>query len=122
MSKMICLDTYAIFEIFQQNPELTGIISENFLLTEITLAELYQVMLRNQNKATAQFWYKKFNPYAVSVKMETLIKAIEFKHENKKKNISFFDAVGYMYAFENKIDFVTGDKEFKGRPFVRFIK
>ena len=42
--------------------------------------------------------------------------------ENKKQNMSFFDCVGYVYARENNIKFVTGDKEFEKKEGVLFIK
>ena len=44
-----------------------------------------------------------------------------FKVDNAKKNVSFFDAVGYIYSRENRLLFVTGDKEFKNLEGVEFI-
>jgi len=44
------------------------------------------------------------------------------KKENKKKNLSFFDCAGYIFARENNYKFVTGDKEFENLPNVEYIK
>jgi hypothetical protein len=50
-----------------------------------------------------------------------MIKALKFREENKKENISVFDAFGYIYSRENNFKFVTGDKAFKSREGVEFI-
>jgi predicted nucleic acid-binding protein len=58
----------------------------------------------------------------VPVPKDILIKAVKFRHSNKKKDLSFFDCVGYMFAVENNYKFLTGDKEFKDLGNVIFIK
>ena len=50
-----------------------------------------------------------------------MISAQNFRFSNKQKNISFFDGVGYCYAEENNLLFVTGDREFKSMKGVKFI-
>ena len=44
------------------------------------------------------------------------------QYENKKKDLSYIDALGYNMALKNKIPFLTGDKEFKDLPNVIFVK
>lgn len=56
------------------------------------------------------------------VSLSTLIKAMQFRVDARKNDISFFDAVGYIFALENNYPFVTGDKEFEHMKGVEFIK
>ena len=70
----------------------------------------------------AELWLKKLERYSLQVSRKILIEAVKFRHEHKKQNISFFDAVGYIFSTKNGYHFVTGDKEFKGREGVLFIQ
>lgn len=117
-----CLDTYALMEISQQNPDFEVYLDSDFIITEITLAEFYGVILREYDEKTAEYWFRKLEGYAVSVNKEVLKEAIKFKYENRKTNISFFDAVGYIFSLVNGYYFVTGDKEFKNLKNVEFKK
>jgi len=117
-----CLDTYALMEISQENPDFEVYLDSDFVITEITLVEFYGVILRNYNEQTADYWFRKLEGYAVSVNREILKEAVKFKHENKKTNISFFDAAGYIFSIKNGCYFVTGDKEFKDFKNVEFIQ
>jgi len=117
-----CLDTYALVEIKLGNPKFTNYLKEDFVITDITLAEFYSVLLREENEEKADFWLKKLEAYSISVDKTVLIKAIKFRHQNKKTGISFFDAVGYIFAQENGYSFVTGDKEFENLKNVEFKK
>lgn len=119
---MYCLDTYALWEIHLGNPRYSKLLNNEFVVTDWTLAEFYKTMLREYNKSTADYWFKKFIQHVRKVEINVLIKAVLFQHENKRKNMSLFDCVGYMYSLDSDLKFVTGDKEFKNRPNVEFIK
>ena len=117
-----CMDTYALIEIKLGNPKFKDYSKFEFVITDITLAELYSVLLREEGGKVADYWLKKLERYSVPVNKEILIEAIKFRHENKKKNISFFDAVGYIFSLKNGYSFVTGDKEFEKFRNVEFKK
>ena len=123
---MKCLDTYPLVEIASGNKKFTVLLDENIIIPDITIAEFYYVILQKYDPSKAEFWYKELMPYCVSINRDILIKAVKFrfqnKNKNKKRNLSFFDCVGYIYALENKIKFVTGDKEFENLENVEFIK
>lgn len=110
---MKCLDTYPLIEIAIGNEKFTSLLNEDFVITDITISEFYYVLLQKYNEQTADFWYRKFEPYCVRVSREILIKAVKFRYTNKKKNLSFFDCVGYIFAIENNYKFLTGGEEFK---------
>ena len=119
-----CLDTYALMEISQQNPEFEIYLDSDFVITEITLVEFYGVILREYDEKTAEYWFRKFQAYSIPARIELILEAVRFRHEQRKqkKNFSFFDAVGYITAIKHQCVFVTGDYAFKELPHVEFRK
>ncbi|MEK6925126.1 MAG: PIN domain-containing protein [Nanoarchaeota archaeon] len=117
-----CLDTYALVEISKSNKEFERYLISDFIITDPTIAEFYLVLLREEGEKVADYWFKRLEAYCISVNKETLIEAIKFRHQNKSKNISFFDAVGYIFSLKNNYKFVTGDKEFEHLINVEFKK
>ncbi|MEK6895324.1 MAG: PIN domain-containing protein [Nanoarchaeota archaeon] len=117
-----CLDTYALIEIARGNLKFAKYFKFDFIIADLTLAEFYSVLLREESEEFADYWFKKLEHYSHSVGKEILIEAVKFRQENKKSGISFFDAVGYIFALKNKCWFVTGDKEFEGMKNVEFVK
>ncbi|MFT4343548.1 MAG: hypothetical protein ACMXYE_02265 [Candidatus Woesearchaeota archaeon] len=119
---MYCLDTYALWEIMKGNKKYLDVVLSNFVITDWTLVEFYKTLIKEYDKRTAEYWLRKFKPYTITVNINILKKAVDFHHEHKKNAISLFDAVGYIFSVENKMEFVTGDKEFRNKPQVNFIK
>ncbi len=117
-----CLDTYALVEIAKGNAKFSEYINSNFILTDLTLAEFYSVLLREEGDKVADYWFKKLERYSISASKNILIEAIKFRYSNRKSGISFFDSVGYIFALKNGYYFVTGDKEFENFPNVEFKK
>lgn len=117
-----CLDTYALVEIAKGNPKFAEYLNSEFVLTDLTLAEFYAVLLREEGEKVADYWFNKLERYSQPVRKEILIEAIKFRHENRKSNISFFDAAGYVYSLKNGYYFVTGDKEFENILNIEFKK
>lgn len=116
------MDTYALVEIAEGNPRFAPYMKEEFVITDLTLAEFYGVLLRDKNEDTADYWYQIFEPYSVPVEILLLIEAVKFRHEHRKADISFFDAVGYIFSLKKGFVFVTGDKEFEKFSNVEFRK
>ncbi len=121
MDEIKCLDTYALVEIKLGNSKFKDYLKSSCIILDLTLAEFYTVILREENEETADFWLRKLESYSTPVSREILIEAVKFRHKHKKQNISFFDAVGYIFSLENNHKFVTGDKEFKNLPNVEFV-
>ena len=117
-----CLDTYALVEIKLGNPKFLNLSQSPFVITDLTLAEFYRVLLRDANKEEADKWFKKLEHNSVPVGKEVLKEAVDFRHEHKKSGISFFDAVGYIFAMRKGYKFVTGDKQFERLANVEFRK
>ncbi|MEK6861818.1 MAG: PIN domain-containing protein [Nanoarchaeota archaeon] len=117
-----CLDTYALIEIYLGNEKFTNYLEEDFVINDLILAEFYGVMLKNYGRNEADIWFNKLEEYSVSVDREILKEAVKFRQENKRKDLSFFDAVGYIFSLKNNYKFVTGDKEFEHMINVEFKK
>lgn len=116
------LDTYALAEIAEGNPQFLPYLQQDFLITDLTLAEFFAVLLREKGEDLAETWFKKLEPAAVPVSREILKRAVRFRYQHRQQRISFFDAVGYQYAQAHDYIFVTGDKEFEHFPGVEFRK
>lgn len=119
---MKCLDTYALIEISKGNEKFSKYSEEDFVVPDIVIAEFYGVILREYNEKTADYWFKKFENNIKSTNIYTIIKAIKFKQEHNKENLSFFDCIGYIFAKENNIKFVTGDEKFENKQNVEYVK
>ena len=122
MDKLKYLDTYALIEISKENSSFSEYVNSSIIISDITLAEFYYVVLREEGEPVADYWFKKFEGYSFPVSKEVLIESVKFRQKNKAKNLSFFDAVGYIYALNNNALFVTGDKEFEHMINVEFKK
>lgn len=118
---MKCLDTYALVEIGDGNPAFVGLLNEKVVVTDITMAEFYADLYKKFGLSTANYWHRKLAPLCRPVSRDILIKAVTYRVDNKKQGLSFFDCVGYIFAIENNLVFVTRDKEFKEKPHVQFM-
>ncbi|HLC61857.1 PIN domain-containing protein [Candidatus Woesearchaeota archaeon] len=119
---MLCLDTYALVEIGRNNPDFTGLLNQDFVITDLTIAEFYLFLYKEGNEDLARYWLKKLESFYRNVSRNVLIKSLKYRADNKKENLSIFDAVGYIYSLENGLKFVTGDRAFKNKEGVLFIK
>mgnify|MGYP001605914298 CR=1 FL=1 len=115
-------DSYAIVEIVSGNPNYAKYLGEDFSITIFNLAEVYYSAINNLNEEKADEIYNKYSNCVVEVSDEVLKEAIKFRKANKKKDLSYTDCIGYIYAMKNNMVFLTGDKEFQGMKNVEFVK
>ena len=119
---MYCLDTFALVEISEENPHYSKFFDSDFVITAPTLAEFYLVIYKKLNQKTADYWLEKLKPNARAASLDVWIRAVKFRHERKKENLSIFDAIGYAFSLENGYIFVTGDVQFKDKKGVEYVK
>ena len=115
-------DTYAIVEIINQNPNYQKYIHKDVTITIFNLAEIYYAYLGQFDEERLQQIYNKYKEAVVEIEDETLKEAMKFRKNHKKKDISYTDAIGYVYAQLHNMKFLTGDKEFEHMENVEFIK
>ncbi|NYZ77601.1 PIN domain-containing protein [Candidatus Micrarchaeota archaeon] len=114
---MYFLDTYAMIEYLRGNRKAEKIIENgDFCTSDYQLMELYYISLREQGENRAEEYFEAFAIAKVSIPERTLKNAMKMRLEfqNKGKNISYVDAIGYAYSLENGMEFVTGDAAFAG--------
>ena len=119
---MYFFDSYALVEIVKRNVNYEKYKSENPICSILNLFELHQVLLREFNKQTADYWISKFDYILIEITKEDVINASEFRFANKGKRLSMTDCIGYVLAKKNGFKFLTGDKEFKKIENVEFVQ
>ena len=114
-------DTSAIID-FIRSEEKTTPFKNNILITSsLNLMELYYILLRDHGKENAELHTKEWARYTAPVSLETVKRAMEFRLANRKENLSYVDCIGYLFAFEQGISFLTSDRAFAGRPGARMV-
>jgi uncharacterized protein len=116
------LDSYAIIEIIEGNSEYVRYASGGFCTSLFNLYEVYHHLLKNYSKSIATYYHSLFKKYILEISDMDIALACEFKIRNNDKNISYVDALGYAMAWNNRITFLTGDKEFKNLKNVEYVK
>lgn len=120
--QLFFFDSYAIIELLSANPAYQKYGEETIVTSSLNLGEAYYSYLK---KGRGEYFLKTMNSMRVdllSVESGSAYAAMRFKYENRSKNFSFVDCVGYTLAEENGLTFLTGDKEFKEMPGVEFVK
>ena len=114
-------DSYAIIELEKGNPDYFKFKDEIITITVFNLAEIYWSFLNDVGKMADKL-YESYKRCVVMIPDSVLKEAIKFRKNNKSKNLSYADCIGYMYALKNNLIFLTGDKEFKDLKNVEFVK
>ena len=116
-------DTYALLEIITGNENYNKYVKNTGIATtKLNLMELFYRLYILHGIEIAEFYYQKYLPFVVEISDSLIKKAAIFRAENKKKDLSYVDCVGYILALEHKIKFLTGDSQFKDMENVEFVK
>lgn len=120
----IFLDTYAMFELIKGNPHYVPYRSNfHYVTTTFQLLELYYSLRRDGHpEETAKHYFLRFSDFRVPVEGAVLMEAAEFKLQQKKRNLSYANSVGYAVARHFSIPFLTGDRQFEHMENVRFVQ
>ncbi len=115
-------DTYALYKIYEGDNNYSKYSEYKIVITKLNLFEIYLAILRDHGEEDAD---KLFNSYYNLVRDfdENVIKqAAKLKNRLNKRNISMTDCIGYIFAKQLGIKFLTGDKEFENLDNVEFVK
>ncbi|MBS3068071.1 PIN domain-containing protein [Candidatus Micrarchaeota archaeon] len=127
---MYFLDTCIMIGYFENDPKYVNIVESGkpFFVTKFQLMELYYISLREHNEEQAEKYYEVFAHYEVVVPEKTLKNAMKKRLElygkkvtGKAFNVSYVDAIGYQYALENNLKFVTCDPAFEKLSGVEYL-
>jgi predicted nucleic acid-binding protein len=115
-------DTYALIEIVRNNPAYVKFLDEIVTTTKFNLVELFYAILSERGELSAREIFTKFKDAETEITDEILFKAMLFRLKNKKLNLSYADCIGYVFAMQNEMKFLTGDNAFKDMENVEFVK
>ena len=119
---MIFFDSYSILEIIRGNPNYENYKELIFITNTLNLSEVFYSLIREIDKKGALKIISEFNFEFIEISEEIAIESAIFKYNNKSKNFSYADCIGYITAQKNNIKFLTGDKEFEYLENVEFVK
>ncbi|HLC74578.1 MAG TPA: PIN domain-containing protein [Candidatus Nanoarchaeia archaeon] len=115
-------DSYAVIAQLEGNPSYARFSQEYPTITIFNLAEIYWTVTHTLSESEANLIYEKYASCVVSIPDDILKEAIKFRKLHKKKNLSYTDCIGYIYALKNNMKFLTGDQQFEHLPNVEFVK
>ncbi len=115
-------DTYAIMELLKQSTSYASYQDKFVTLTIFNLAELYGNVLRDYSEKEANNVYAKYKASVVEIEDETLKEAVKFRKTMNKRQLSYADCIGYIYAKRHGMKFLTGDSQFENLEKVEFVK
>lgn len=122
MTSAFFFDSYAVVEVIQASPNYEVYKEEPVTITLFNLAEIYWFALLRLESTTAAMIYDRFRSCVVEIDDATLKEAIKFRKTHKKRDLSYTDCIGFIYAKRHGMKFLTGDKEFEDLPNVEFVK
>lgn len=117
-------DSSAAYEFISGNAAVKEFFSQpnDGVVNLLVIMESYFTLLKNINEEAAELSLKMLFPL-MTIPTRTIIrKAMKFRLENAKLGLSYADALGYVYAKEHQIPFVTCDSAFKGLSNVIFAR
>lgn len=115
-------DTYALIEIAEGSIRYKKYLESDAVTLKDNLAELYYFLLKKYDEKTADFFLDKFSRIAVELPISIIGKAMAFRHKHMNTRFSYIDCLGYIYALENKILFLTGDRAFIDMENVELVR
>ena len=115
-------DTYAFLEILKGNESYKEYKDLGIVTTKLNMFELYLKVLREDSLESSDAILKKYYPFVKDFDEEIIREATKLKIQLNKRDVSMTDCIGYCFAKQLGIKFLTGDNAFKGMENVEFVK
>lgn len=120
--KSYIVDTYAWISYFEGDERFRGEIEENELYTpSVVLAEISRITARKkvpEEKRLRVLGFIKTRSLILNLDEEQAIQAGETA---EREGLYLIDGIIYSYVTEHAY-LLTGDRHFKGKPFVKFVQ
>ncbi len=116
------LDTYSIIEIIKENKNFKKFLKTNNFTGMANLLETHYRISQDFDVKKANKILDKLKEIAIEIEIKDVKDASKFRLDNTKRKFSYIDCLGYSMALNRKMEFVTGDKEFKNFKNVEFVK
>ena len=115
-------DTYAFIEILHGSEKYDPYKSARIFITKLNLFELYLAILRLYGEEIANTIFDKYYPFVNEFDESVIKEAAKLKVRLNKRDVSMTDCIGYCFAAQLGIKFLTGDSAFEGMENVEFVK
>ncbi len=115
-------DSYAIIELTNGNPRYARFSDEVITLTIFNLVEIVYSAFQQMGEEKAKEVYEKFFDCIQEIDEEIVFEALKLKQKYKKRDLSYADCLGYAFAKQRNLRFLTGDSKFEDVENVEFVK
>ena len=115
-------DSYAVIELIKGNPAYIKYLGSKVTITFLNLVEVTNSVLIDYGEERARVAHDKFKECVQDVEWNVILEALRLKQKYKKRSLSYADCVGYAFANQNGLRFLTGDKGFDDLENVEFVK
>ena len=120
--KIFFADTYALIELLGGNSNYRQYLNHILVTSKFNLIELYYHFLHDYNKQIADKYLNLYSKFVIPITYSCIRSGMEFKLKHKKEKLSYVDCIGYAFALELGIKFLTGDQKFEDKDNVEFVK
>ena len=115
-------DSFSVLAYLSDRPGFAVYFEKNTgILTRLNLMEICYAVLRMYGAKAAHEVLQAYSTYEADFSLSDIEGAMKLRHELRNLELSYADALGYYISKKESIEFLTGDKAFKGLPGVRFL-
>ena len=117
-------DTSVIYEYMIDNLNVVPYFEEpnEGKVSLLVIMETYFTLLKKAGEDAADESLRMLFPLMVIPTKTIIREAMKFRLGKEKLGLSYADALGYVYAKEHKMPFLTCDSAFKGLPNIIFAR
>ena len=112
-------DTTALLEQVRRNPTYEPFIGATIITTKLNLFEVYYWLQKDHGIDIAKRFLQSYYPFSKNIHLTTIQKAAEIKQSHPK--LSNTNCIGYAFAIQLKIPFLTSDKTCRSLTNVEYI-
>ncbi|MGK0209042.1 MAG: putative nucleic acid-binding protein [Patescibacteria group bacterium] len=116
-------DSYALIEIFAENPKFDVYADVGIITTYFQVYEVYYSLRRvGYTQEEIEPFVHYLSSCCIVLDSDWLSDFVDFKLKYKKRKLSYADCLGYVISQKKGLKFLTGDKEFEDISGVEFVK
>lgn len=115
-------DSYALIELIKGNQKYLRFGDYPINITLFNLVEVTYAIFKEYGEEKSREIYEKFEECVYPIKRDVIFEAIRLRYKYKKRDLSYADCIGYVFAKRSGMRFLTGDKEFEDFDNVEFVK
>ncbi|MBS3086491.1 PIN domain-containing protein [Candidatus Pacearchaeota archaeon] len=120
--KAFFFDTYAFYKIYEGSESYKIYGDSKIITSKLNLFEIYLALLREYGETDADKFFNIYYKFVKEFDDKVIKEAAKLKNQLNKRNVSMTDCIGYCFAKQLGVKFLTGDNEFENLDNVEFVK